>query len=897
MNDLKVLKQFLGEMSERVEDLEEGLRELEIAYSLDVINKLFRAIHTIKGGCGFFGLTKITQLSHVLEDLMMKIRDGEITFQSKMIENLYDACDALKDMLDAPDHGDSFDIAFICSDLSKLIKDSINLQSVGEVKIASPNEKTIQDIEEIKINKIIHGGHKPSPEVNQEEKNSYKNADLTVGEMQIEDKFKEGKPRFPVEPEEIGQTLGGETIKVKVELLDRLMELTGEIVISRNQLLRQFSESGSKPTLSTMAQMISDLQQLVLETRMQPIGGTLTKFNRVVRDLSKQVNKPIRLLIKGEETELDRGIIEALSDPLTHMIRNCASHGIEDAKSRMTKGKDPTGSIWLSAKNEGGQVAITVEDDGAGIDASKVKNKALNLGLISSKEFEEISEVDAINLIFSPGLSTAEVVSDLSGRGVGMDVVRSTIEKLGGVISVESNKEIGSKFVIYLPTTLTIMSSLIVRIDGDRFAIPHSELKEVILVRLDDEIQIEKIMDREVYRLRGSLIPILEMKEITGVRNLETQKIINKDGAGQERMFLVLNSGATQFGVVIDSIDHTEEIVIKPLPILLNHHSYYAGSSILGDSDVAMVLSANGICQSQKLNTQDLNSHHTIRKSMMEHQIIDMQEKQDLLVFRFGDEYQFAVPLSLINKIERIESNQIENIAYKKSVNLDGRNILLVFLDEFLELPPLLDQQNSYFVITTKIERFEVGIIASSIEASINTKLNLDAPPIYNNIVLGITRLHEKITMVLDLFSLAEKVSPERFKAKDYNVVPLEKDQLLVIDDTPFFRDLEKKYFESVGFHVTVASNGKEALEILMQKPSKFNLVISDIVMPVMDGYELVNIMKNTPELLSIPIIALTSFAEEGHHKKALAAGFDGYAVKTNKETILQAVNSFLVAE
>ena len=466
------------------------------------------------------------------------------------------------------------------------------------------------------------------------------------------------------------------------------MELTGEIVLGRNQLLRQFSDMGNKTTLLAMAHMISDLQQLVLQTRMQPIGSTFTKFNRIVRDLAKQLDKPIRLNIKGEDTELDRSIIESLSDPLTHLIRNCADHGLEDQSTRLANGKEREGSIWLEAKHEGGQVAISVRDNGRGIDAEKVKAKAVANQVISQAEADSMGENEAAKLIFHPGLSTAEQVTGLSGRGVGMDVVKSTFEKLGGAIDLETKLNEGTNIIIHLPTTLTIMSSLIVRIEGDRFAVPHSELKEVIRVRPEDELQIEEIRGQEVYRLRGSLIPILTMAEITGV-NKEPDIDQEHQKSDQECMFLVLHSGTNQFGLRIDSIDHTEEIVVKPLAQMLSKFSYYAGSSILGDSDVAMVLSANGICQSHKLHNHELESQLQNQLSLEETQLIDMQEKQDLLVFRYAADEQLAIPLSLVFKVEQIDLDSIQSIAENHFIDIEGRNTLLLFLDQHLKLKPL----------------------------------------------------------------------------------------------------------------------------------------------------------------------------------------------------------------
>ncbi|MEG3604167.1 MAG: chemotaxis protein CheW [Verrucomicrobiota bacterium] len=881
----EVFKNFLVEMGEKLEELENGLAELEDGFSQDVVNKLFRAVHTIKGGGGFFGLTKVSELSHVFEDVLMKVREGELPYADHMLGPFYSACDALKGMHEAEDYGNNSDINQLCSELRQVEggagTEEVPSPSASEVE---PEERKDEEKTPIEKAPLNESSESSAPE------------NLTPKTKPEEAKASaEKSDKSPVVSRSEKSVNQNETIRVKVDLLNKLMELTGEIVLGRNQLLRQFAKMDDKSNLVAMAHMISDLQQLVLQTRMQPIGGTFTKFKRIVRDLAKQLDKPIDLVIKGEDTELDRSIIESLSDPLTHLIRNCADHGLEDPSTRIGQGKDRVGTVWLQARHEGGQVVITVEDDGKGIDAAKVKAKAVANNVISQTEADAMGENEAAKLIFHPGLSTAEAVTSLSGRGVGMDVVKSTFEKLGGAIDLETNLGSGTKVIIHLPTTLTIMSSLIVRIEGDRYAVPHSELKEVILVRPEDEIQIEQIRDREVYRLRGNLIPILSMEEITGVRR-EVEKDGRLSSKTGEVLFLVLHSGLNQFGLLIDSIDHTEEIVVKPLAQILSSHTFYAGSSILGDSDVAMVLSANGICQSHKLHIHDLDTSVQSTKSFEEMQILDMQEKQDLLVFRYSRNEQLAIPLSLVFKVEQIEVGQIQNVADNHFINLEGKNILLLYLDKYLTLEPLPEDLETFYIITPKIKDFEVGIVASSIEESVHTRLNLDSPPINEAAILGITTIREKITFLVDLFSLAEQVSPDRFKRTDLEGKP-EKDRLLVVEDTPFFRDLEKTYFESVGFRVTLANNGQEALDLLMERPNYYNLVVSDIVMPVMDGYELVKTMKSAEKLSKIPVIALTSFTEEESREKALEAGFDGYAIKTNKENILRAVERFLVEE
>jgi len=686
------------------------------------------------------------------------------------------------------------------------------------------------------------------------------------------------------------------------------MELTGEIVLGRNQLLQQFSGLEEKSTLVSMAHMISDLQQIVLQTRMQPIGGTFSKFKRIVRELAKKLNKDIKLIIKGEDTELDRTIVESLSDPLTHLIRNCADHGIESSQDRLASGKDKVGTIIIEARQEGGKVALIVRDDGCGINIEQLKKIALAKEIISQNECDIITDSEAAKLIYYPGLSTATEVTEFSGRGVGMDVVKSTFEKLGGAIDLESTRGEGTCVIAHLPTTLTIMSSLIVRIDGDRFAVPHSELKEVISVRPDDELQIEKIQNKEVYRLRGNLIPILTLRDITNDFNeipesyseLEGDLKFNIDKNNSElnssndsqRLFLVLHSGANQFGLIIDSIDHTEEIVVKPLANILSKYSYYAGSSILGDSDVAMVLSANGISQSKNLNFYESDNYGETNSKIVESQLIDLQEKQDLLLFKYAQNEQLAVPLSLVFKVEQLVASDVQSMSDSHYANIQGKNILLLYLNEYLSISPLPEHLDAFYIIIPKMEEFNVGIVASEIVESAHINLKMESS-IHAEAVLGITNINNQLTYIIDLFNLAEQVNPARFKTKKKLLDP-KKNRLLVVEDTPFFRKIEKNYFESAGFKVSQASNGKEALDILLQEPNSIDLIVSDIVMPVMDGYELVGKIKTNKTLMHIPVYALTSYSEKEHEEKALTAGFDGYSIKTNKENILKSVTAHM---
>jgi two-component system chemotaxis sensor kinase CheA len=1021
-----VLNEFLTEMGERLQDIEDGLARLDAEADSEVINFLFRAIHTIKGGSGFFGLENIQKLSHLMEDLLMKLRDGEIQYQDSMGPVLLEGLDALRDMSESEDLGESMELSKLfneieqCStdvpqdgnrvealllsqehwdkvgefdtvyqilvEMSKLesgqdlVQLAEGLNSAGEIILSVPSAdhfehydgetanivvKTVLDMDMLEIEtgmptdnillleKPASGAEKasspsmsvsdvfsqpnqskvldvapeaiktaPSPVKSKLEPTKVASAPKVEPEPNVASVVKpvEKSSSVPVKPEAkppVKKVSGqrpeakNETIRVNVDLLNKLMDLTGEIVLGRNQLLRQFADTKDKVALHGMAHMISDLQQVVMQTRMQPVGNTFTKFNRIVRDLAKSVGKEIKLKIEGEDTELDRSILETLSDPLTHLIRNCADHGLEETQERLDANKDRAGHVLLKAYQEGGQVVIVVQDDGRGINVSKVKAKAIAQQIISPSEAETMADNEAAKLIFHAGFSTADEVTDISGRGVGMDVVKSSFEKVGGVIDISTKLGEGTKISIHLPMTLAIMSSLILRVEGYRFAVPQTEVREVIIVRPEDEIQIERIQGVEVYRLRGQLIPVITLASLTGMvqtyeneegkhtdrrHNLADRReaaVRNEDDRRQsdERLFLVMSSGSHLFGLVIDAIDHTEEIVVKPLAKILNNLSYYAGSAILGDGDLAMVLSANGICEYGQLSFQESKNQRS--GELLEGQLSDLQEKQNLLVFHSNPEEQLAMPLSLVFKVEQIAVSDIQSMSDKKFIQLEGKNIMLIFLDEYLDLRPAPEDLEHLYLILPKIKDFNVGIVASNIVESSEIRLVMEPTPIQQAGILGISTIRDKITYILDLFSLCEVISPERF-VNGNKIDELKKNRLMVVEDTPFFRNLEKSYFESVGFEVSLANNGKEALDQLMVNPNMVDLVVSDIVMPIMDGYELVQNIKGTDTLQHLPVVALTSFSEEQHKNKALESGFDAYEVKMNKEKIIDCVKEFL---
>lgn len=1009
--DEALIQEFLTESRENLAEVDQLLEQLRQGASDEVLNNLFRSAHTVKGGCGFFGLEAMGKLTHSLEDMLMKLRDKVLQPSEDIVDILLEGMDLLRDMIEQDDFGesrmdriqeiagrlndlsggkssemaasisipssawdgvaDSDDVFAIYLDLKKARKKSgkesikEGLKETGQVLHTFP-EDVPEDAEQIWVlyqtvlsDSLISEAYDQPVEnivAMKQGAKSYPNLADKPASREAAPKT-ETPPSTPVKNSaaipEAGEApvappsgstppppsaapsvstkvgakakkkdtqaqkagAGNETVRVRVELLDNLMELVGEIVLGRNQLLLQFKDFENKSTLQAMAHMISDLQEAVMQTRMQPVGTTFTKFNRIVRDLARNVNKEINLTISGEEVELDRSIIESLSDPLTHLIRNCADHGIETPEERIAKGKDSAGNLFLRAIQEGGHVVIEVVDDGKGIDIDSVRNKALENGMITIEEAEKIGDTETANLIFLPGLSTANSITNISGRGVGMDVVKTRFEAVGGTVSLETSTK-GTTVRVRLPLTLAIMPTMIVRVEEYCFAIPQIDIREVVRIRPGDGQQIENINKKDVFRLRGQLLPVISLATVLGIgktfthpetgevlpdrrlkigdRRDPSRKKEDRRNTPEERLFFVLRSGHNLFGLMVDEIDHSEKIVVKPLSNLLKTCVYYSGSAILGNGNVAMVLNTSGISEKAKLHFQDADGMQVDKRVQEEAEIEAIQERQSLLLFNNALDEQFAVPLSLVFKVERIHTSKIQKMSKREFVQLEGRNYLLVRLEDHLEVSPSSPDVDIINLIIPKVEGYHVGIVATNIIEAMEVRLDMDSPPITQVGLLGLTNIRDRVTYVLDLYGLFESISPERFK-KNKSVE--KKNRLLVVEDTPFFRNLEKQYFESAGYKVTLANNGKEALELLYKNAAVFDIIISDIVMPVMDGFELARKVKTHEKLKHLPIIALTGYTDENTKTQAFQAGFDAFESKMNKEEVLERIKDIVEPE
>lgn len=688
-----IINEFLTESYENLDQLDQDLVELEAnPNETSLLASIFRTIHTIKGTCGFLGFSKLESIAHVGENLLSRLRDGEMKMTPQIANALLAMVDAVRQILSCIEN-DRAEGDVDYSNLIEVLHKLNNGEPVDDIATMGSNGNGAQEAVAESPAPEQSNGSSENQAVETESADTPASSPIEaspepVAESKppiVEDSpasTAETKPAAPEAPgaAEKKPSAGESSIRVDVDLLDKLMNLVGELVLSRNQIVQFASSEKDSNFISTtqhLNQLTSELQEGVMKTRMQQIGNIWSKYPRVVRDLSQTIGKKVRLEMEGKETELDKTLIEAIKDPLTHMVRNSVDHGIEMPDVRVANGKDPEGILSLKAYHEGGQVNIEINDDGGGIHPEKIKKKAIEKNVITAERAEKMSERELVSLIFAPGFSTAEQVSNISGRGVGMDVVRTNIEKIGGSIDINSTAGKGTALKIKIPLTLAIIPALTITCKGSRFCIPQVSLLE--LVRLDPERaekEVEMIQGNPVYRLRGNLLPLVYLSQELGFSGAAIRD-------GESVNIVVLQADNKQFGLVVEKILDTEEIVVKPLGNQLKGITAYSGATIMGDGKVALILDVMGLAQNARVISEESRSSETSVYS--EHSEASNGERQTLLVFELSDESRMAVPLSMVARLEEFKWEEVELAAQKEVVQYRGDIMPLIHLSKFFE--------------------------------------------------------------------------------------------------------------------------------------------------------------------------------------------------------------------
>ncbi len=673
-----------------------------------------------------------------------------------------------------------------------------------------------------------------------------------------------------------------EVVRVNINLLNDLLNLASEMVLGRNRLLRVVETHrkdipGLNGVLQNVDRITTELQEKVMQTRMQPLAKVFHKFPRLTRELSKQTGKNIELKIEGNDVELDKTIVESLGDPLTHLVRNSIDHGIETPEQREQLGKLKTGTISLKAYHEGGHVIIDVIDNGSGIDLEKLKTKAQENSLVDTSELALMGERELLDLLFRTGFSTADQVTDLSGRGVGLDVVKNNIDKLGGVMEILNNPGQGATFRLTLPITLAIVHSLLIEVEGLKFALPQVNLQEMVRIKPEESVgKLQVFQDSLVLRLRGKLVPTVRLSDVLGIaeNNTSTQLI----------RVLVVKSGSKRFGLIVDRILDDEEILVKNLPRHLKDCPCYSGITVLGDGKIAMILDLEGIAAKAGFKfseKQEIVSSHSLVTE--DH----LNEKQNLLLFKCSGPETFCIDLSMVARVEKITAEQIETIGDKEFIQFRETALRVIRLENYLSVGKTESNSNKLFVIIPKLVKHPIGILIEQMVDTVETNISFNPHDLKEKGLLGSAVLGNRITLIINMYELFELADPEHYVSpKEYATD--KKNTILLVEDTPFFAKTEKNYLESAGYQVLSAANGREALDLLQH--TKVDLVVSDIVMPVMNGFELVKRIRSDNKLAKLPVIAVTTRNDQRSMEEGIEAGFDYYEIKLSKDRFLSKV-------
>lgn len=871
MEDQDIINEFLIESNENLASLEQQMVELERRpKDPELLAGIFRTMHTIKGTCGFLGFSILEGVAHIAENILNQLRDGVRDLTPELVSLILATVDATKTLLKTIEEtgGEGADVY---EDLRRRLSAACDCARSGPAD--SPT------------------GEAPAPAAPPAPP-----AAIQPEPARPEEPHAVPAPAADADPAAAQKvpSVTDSTIRVDVGLLDKLMNLVGELVLARNQIL-QFSSRQENVTLTATSQRLNlittQLQEGVMKTRMQPIGMVWNKLPRVVRDLASQVGKQITLEMDGAETELDKSIIEAIKDPLTHIVRNCCDHGIERPEIRVRAGKPATGRLLLRAYHEGGQVNIEITDDGGGIDPQKIKEKAILKGLLRSEQAERLSEREAVNLLFLPGFSTAERVTSISGRGVGLDVVKTNIEKIGGVVDLASRAGEGTSMKIKIPLTLAIIPGLVVTVGDcrsggrqERFVIPQVSLLE--LIRLEGDAgrrQIECIHGTPVYRRRGVLLPIAYLREVLGLEDASSDsEVLN---------IVVLQAEERQFGLVVDGINDTQEIVVKPLGKQLKGLSCYAGATIMGDGRVALILDVLGVGQLSGV-LSEVHGQGRAEEVAGRAESSEM-DRQTFLLFRAGAHGRLAVPLALVARLEEFPQSRIERAGGRLVAQYRDHILPLISLGSVLDpgVDDAASRQDPAQVVVFADGIHRVGVVVDEILDIVEDTVSVRRESVRDGL-LGSAVLAGKVTDMVDLRYLLAQGDEDWFAQR--SAQSGRRATVLVADASPFARGLVRGYLEMAGHRVVEAAGPLEAWEAL----DRLNVDVVAVSLALIAGgaRALIEKMRGQPKYAHIPVLGLAASDEEASRNAGARNLFSGVPMKYDRESMLRSVELLAAA-
>jgi two-component system, chemotaxis family, sensor kinase CheA len=861
MDDL--LREFVTETNESLDVVDvELVRFEQDPNNAQILDNIFRLVHTIKGTCGFLGLPRLEALAHAAETLMGKFRDGAPA-SSEAVTLILATIDRIKGILESlereqrePEGAD----ADLISSLERMV------ERVGSTGTEPETGHTFGTL----VSQVLERPLRSDEDSLDDLERAFRDTET--------DPYVVKSRSAPVAADAVVKDDDGkgasQSIRVTVDTLEHLMTMVSELVLTRNQLLeivRKHEESEFKTPLQRLSNVTAELQEGVMKTRMQPIGNAWQKLPRIVRDLSNELGKKIELEMHGAETELDRQVLDLIKDPLTHMVRNSADHGLETSEQRRAVGKPEHGLIRLSAYHEGGYIIIRIADDGRGLNTERIKSKAIVQGLVSETDVEKLTEAQIHKFIFAPGFSTAAKVTNVSGRGVGMDVVRNNIDQIGGTIDVKSVAGAGVSFTIKIPLTLAIVAALIVEASGHRFAIPQLSVIELVRVRDGSEHRIESIKDTKVLRLRDKLLPLVGLRQLLGLEGSAPDF--------KSSFIVVTQVGSQTFGIVVDGVFHTEEIVVKPMSSKLRHIQMFSGNTILGDGAVIMIIDPNGVAQTFGSAVASHLSAVEADRAVSE----DVKATTSLLVFRAGSMQPKAVPLSLITRLEEVDAQKIELSNGRHMVQYRGQLMPLISMSNDVRIKGEGAQPLLVFSDGSRSMALVVDQIVDIVEDNLEIQVGSDNPG-----VLGSAIVRGHATEIVDVGHFLSLAFEDWFRRRE-QPTQHRQSSVLLVDDSPFFLNMLTPVLQAAGYAVTAVGSAKDALAML-KDGRLFDVAITDIEMPDIDGFQFAEAVRGDPRTAELPIIALSSVVSAEAIDRGRRVGFYDYVAKFDRQGLIAAL-------
>ena len=912
MDDL--LNEFLTESAESLAVLDVELVKFEQnPQDTEILQNIFRLVHTIKGTCGFLGLPRLESVAHAGENVLGNFREGTLEVTPGAVTLILSCIDSIRTLLgeleetgSEPEGSDQELIDQLNALASGEVAAPADAPATDETAVSEAGESGAREhaaTEEAPADTppIAEGGFPIAQELLDEVAEATAQGKKAATDDEIKAEGTDGKdpagdaaPPSKAAPKSGPETppaaaaekslpkessVAAQSIRVNVEVLEDLMTLVSEMVLTRNQLMQMVrgqDDSEFTAPLQRLSLITTDLQEGVMKTRMQPIGNAWAKLPRIVRDLSVEAGKKIEVQMVGAETELDRQVLELIKDPLTHMIRNSADHGLETPEERRQAGKPETGTIRLNAYHEGGHIIIKVTDDGRGLDTERIKAKILENGLVSETELEGMSDVGIQQFVFKAGFSTAQEVTSVSGRGVGMDVVRTNVEKIGGTIELKSVAGRGTTFTIKIPLTLAIVSALVVECGGQRFAIPQISVLELVRASDHSEHAIEMINDAPVLRLRDRLLPLVSLFSLFDMGE-------RKVGADDEVFIVVAQVGTYTFGIMVDKVFDTEEIVVKPVAPILRDIPFYSGNTILGDGSVIMILDPNGIAAATgqgAMSAADAAETAEAKDAVS----AQGQERSTVLIFRAGGEELKAVPLALVARLEEIDMATTERSNNQFVVQYRGHLMPLIPFDPAHEWKTEGRQPILVFTEGDRSMGLVVDDIVDIVEDHLNIELSAKEPGLVGSAVID-----GKATSVIDTGYYLTRAFPDWFDTIGTGAFESEggATRVLLVDDSAFFRNLLTPLLSVAGYDVTAVGSARDALK-LRETGARFDVIISDIEMPEMDGFEFAREVRGDARWEDVPMVALSVHATEKDFERGREVGFNDYVAKFDREVLVR---------